>query len=476
MPRSKKSPADGIAKEVVAVEVLPKVEPVAEAKPAEGQTRSRKAKRTASTPGSTSETTGKSPAPRPRSRRSTAAPVVAPPAPGPEAEGAGEEAARHLAALRGEREQVQQELQELRQQARTAQDAYLREALAGAERVKSEFAATEDLMKQIRRTFQEAAQDLLNEFEGQLGLVRKELAGSHQLLQTLLPQAESFHQRLAQMWNRLPEAERQLQGVEQASEATRQDLRALDEEALVARQRLDALHHETTSSEARLAAVRLECDEAAGRLRELRRQLKEVTQGVSQTQEQVEEIRQEVPEESGPAPEGRNRLGMTVDPGVVVAELLPDTPAAAAGLAPGDVIRGVNGLPVLSGEQLRDQIQAIADGEELTIQLTRSGAPVELKARLEAAADEPAERKPFGVTVAPGVVVAEVLPDTPADVADLERGDVVLEVNGTPVVTGEQLRQMIQPLLEGAEVHLRLRRGEQTHEIHVRLDEPALVP
>jgi S1-C subfamily serine protease len=45
--------------------------------------------------------------------------------------------------------------------------------------------------------------------------------------------------------------------------------------------------------------------------------------------------------------------------------------------------------------------------------------------------------------VHPGVVVAEVVPGSPAEAAGLARGDVIQSANGTPVVAGEQIRRAV---------------------------------
>jgi len=61
-------------------------------------------------------------------------------------------------------------------------------------------------------------------------------------------------------------------------------------------------------------------------------------------------------------------------PGVVVAAVLPGTPADDAGLAMGDVIVAVNGTDVFSGDELRDLIHEMPDGEEITLRVQRAGA------------------------------------------------------------------------------------------------------
>jgi S1-C subfamily serine protease len=161
-------------------------------------------------------------------------------------------------------------------------------------------------------------------------------------------------------------------------------------------------------------------------------------------------------------PEVRGRFGMAVDPGVVIAEVRPGTPAEVAGLAPGDVITAVNGDPVFSVCDLWDLVQEAADARELVVRVNRGGMVREVTARLDPASDE--RRTRLGLTVQPGVVVAETLPGTPAASAGLAPGDVIAAVNGTPVLTGKQFRDTVNGW-SGGEFVLQVCRGGETHEI-----------
>jgi S1-C subfamily serine protease len=67
-----------------------------------------------------------------------------------------------------------------------------------------------------------------------------------------------------------------------------------------------------------------------------------------------------------------------------VAEVLPDTPAAAAGLATGDVVDALNGQPVQGAHELRDLVHHLADGEEIVLRVTRAGEVREVRAKLGA--------------------------------------------------------------------------------------------
>lgn len=110
---------------------------------------------------------------------------------------------------------------------------------------------------------------------------------------------------------------------------------------------------------------------------------------------------------------------MAVAPGVVVAEVEPDSLAAAAGLVRGDVIEEVSGRAIRTGGELRDALQG---GGEDVLCLCRRDERLE---RIVGVWAEGAEGGHLGVTVVPGVVVAEVFAGSPAAEAVLARGDVI---------------------------------------------------
>ncbi|MEW6253299.1 MAG: DegQ family serine endoprotease [Planctomycetota bacterium] len=66
-----------------------------------------------------------------------------------------------------------------------------------------------------------------------------------------------------------------------------------------------------------------------------------------------------------------------------------------------------------------------------------------------------------------GAVVAQVLPNTPAEEAGLKRNDVVTAVNGTPIRESAQLRNMIAAMEPGTKVKLRLLRNGKERDVTV---------
>ena len=180
-------------------------------------------------------------------------------------------------------------------------------------------------------------------------------------------------------------------------------------------------------------------------------------------------------------------VGLDKPRGALVAIVMPDSPAARAGVKTGDVIVGWAGKKV---KDIRDLVRKVAftkagrsvdavvwrDGsrKSLTVLVAESGtqqasasvdpAPketAELGLSVAPADDEP--RRRFGLERdAEGVVVLAVRPDSPAAAKDLRTGDLVTHVNGGKVATPDAMKRRIdQARRDGREaVLLRiLRRG-----------------
>ncbi len=93
---------------------------------------------------------------------------------------------------------------------------------------------------------------------------------------------------------------------------------------------------------------------------------------------------------SAPVPEPMH-LGVTVavDSGTVL-EVSPDSPAARAGVVPGDVVASADGEEVRNGADLRAIVSRLGAGHEVVLRIERSGTLEEVRARLlEAAASSP---------------------------------------------------------------------------------------
>ena len=78
----------------------------------------------------------------------------------------------------------------------------------------------------------------------------------------------------------------------------------------------------------------------------------------------------------------RQARGLTARQGALVAEVVPRSPAAAAGLQPGDVIVAFQGEPVANPHDLTRRVAATPPGTAAKLELLRNGARQNLEARL----------------------------------------------------------------------------------------------
>lgn len=71
-------------------------------------------------------------------------------------------------------------------------------------------------------------------------------------------------------------------------------------------------------------------------------------------------------------PEERKQMGLTGNDGVLVTAVIPGSPAANAGVQPGDVILQVNRAPVSSIQGVKDEVAKVEDSKPLLLLLRRA--------------------------------------------------------------------------------------------------------
>jgi Do/DeqQ family serine protease len=155
-------------------------------------------------------------------------------------------------------------------------------------------------------------------------------------------------------------------------------------------------------------------------------------------------------------------FGLTGEPrGALINDVAPDSPAARAGLEKGDIILEIDGEPLTDSRAMGLKISATPPGGVLRLKVTRKGKEREVSVTLKAAPSKPAkpetpvatthiDREPgLGLSVHPltpqlarhlglsgitsGIVIDDIQPGSPADDADLKRGDVIEEINQTAI-------------------------------------------
>jgi len=156
-------------------------------------------------------------------------------------------------------------------------------------------------------------------------------------------------------------------------------------------------------------------------------------------------------------------FGLKRPDGALVANVAPNSAAAAAGLKSGDVITEVDGQPVVRSGELSSLIGLASPGERVKLKVWRDRTPRDVEAKLGGVEDEgkqvadaasgvqggelgvalrpltPEERR--AAKVEQGMVVENV--GGPAARAGIEAGDVLLAINGRPVQSVDQVKSVL---------------------------------
>jgi S1-C subfamily serine protease len=148
-------------------------------------------------------------------------------------------------------------------------------------------------------------------------------------------------------------------------------------------------------------------------------------------------------------------LGIKASNGALITNVMPDSPAAKAGLKPGDLVTGVNGKPITDAQDLRNAQGLAPVGSTLALAIDRGGKPLTIDAKLTAASTQAngasldprlagasfSDASP-GDSGVEGVSISNVAPGSRAERNGLASGDVLVGVNNVATPDLAQLRRM----------------------------------
>jgi len=176
-------------------------------------------------------------------------------------------------------------------------------------------------------------------------------------------------------------------------------------------------------------------------------------------------------------------FGLDRPDGVLVASVVDDSPAARAGLRPGDVITRYDGKAVEGPRELSTLVAGTRVGRTVEVALVRDGRPQAVRVTIGNLAEARRQAVPvesrlaerlglelqeltpelaarLGVKNGRGVVVTDVRPDSPAARAGIAEGDVIREVDRAPVASLADLEKGVSRRPGGrSQVLLRVERG-----------------
>jgi serine protease Do len=164
-------------------------------------------------------------------------------------------------------------------------------------------------------------------------------------------------------------------------------------------------------------------------------------------------------------------MGLDQTRGVLVSEVVEDSPAQKAGIKRGDVILKINDKQINSTGQLRSTVASFGAGTKVSVDYIRNkkrkNSTVELGQLPENLAEHSFFEKDYGalsgITIAPlndenkakfqipdqvnqGVVIADIKDGSPAQMANLRPGDIILEINRMEVNSVDDFREAYKRL------------------------------
>jgi serine protease Do len=177
---------------------------------------------------------------------------------------------------------------------------------------------------------------------------------------------------------------------------------------------------------------------------------------------------------------------MKMPHGALVSKVLPDSPAAKAGVEAGDVITRFNGKDIATSSDLPPMVGATTVGQKIEVDIIRDGSKRSMVITIgqlpetdEVAGNEPAPATPDGTAridrlkisvrelTAPereelelkgrGVLVEQVK-QGPASAAGLQQMDVIVQINFKPVDSIATLKKLVGALAGGTKVPMLIHR------------------
>ncbi|MEO0137345.1 MAG: DegQ family serine endoprotease [candidate division WOR-3 bacterium] len=174
--------------------------------------------------------------------------------------------------------------------------------------------------------------------------------------------------------------------------------------------------------------------------------------------------------------------------GVLISEVIANSPAEEAGIKEGDVIIEYDGKKVTDLQSLRLMVAGTTPGKTVKIKLIRNGKELELKVKIgemkESVAGVSEEKqatelglqvvdidspkaKEYNISAQKGVVVIGVDPNSPASDAGLQVGDVIIGIANKEIKNLSDFRNALKDLKKGKPVIFQIQRGERKRYVAV---------
>ena len=189
--------------------------------------------------------------------------------------------------------------------------------------------------------------------------------------------------------------------------------------------------------------------------------------------------------------------------GVTVAAVMRGSPVEKAGIAPGDILVSLDGLPIYSSARLHWLVSQQKEGKTLSLRVHREGSPpaegTDIDVVLEPFTPTPVDRASageengrawlgvrmqpmtealrtaYGVPQGQGVLVTDVIRDSPAAKAGVRAGDVIVRIDRRNIRSTGDIYRAIDFFDPGESVEIAIVRDRDQRELSATLGtlEPA---
>jgi serine protease Do len=179
----------------------------------------------------------------------------------------------------------------------------------------------------------------------------------------------------------------------------------------------------------------------------------------------------------------KEAMGLRSLDGVLISEVVANTPASRAGIKAGDAIIEFDGSEIKDMASFRILVASTKIGKTVKIKVFRDGREKELKVTIgempetaSAAQDLPEQEYELGLRVLSvddpraqrfepiatrGVIIVDIKSNTPAEKAGFAVGDIIMGIGSKDVSNIEDYRNVITDLKPGRPVIFHVQRGER---------------
>ncbi|MGH7332679.1 MAG: Do family serine endopeptidase [Candidatus Rokuibacteriota bacterium] len=181
-------------------------------------------------------------------------------------------------------------------------------------------------------------------------------------------------------------------------------------------------------------------------------------------------------------PELAKSFGTKDTKGVLISDVIADSPAAKAGIQPGDILLEFEGKKMESPADLQRAVGLTSPGTSAKMKVLREKGEKMVEVKIAEASDEreagarlgsrgssslgmeirpitPDIARQLGLRSTEGVVVARVDDESPAGTAGVQRGDVIREINRQKIKTIGDFEKATKDLKDGDRLTVLLQRG-----------------